>query len=169
MALIRWEPVPVNRFFNSFFDTPTVAPARGLRRWTPAVDVIENSSGYTLRADLPGLSEKDITVELESNVLTVSGERRSEHEERTGGYYRLERSSGSFRRALALPEGVNPEAITAQFENGVLEVTVPKPAQPAPRKVAITVGSGAGSESPAVSSGEGTPAGQDAEAASQAA
>ena len=143
MALIRWEPVPVNRFFNSFFDTPTVAPARGLRRWTPAVDVIENETDYTLRADLPGLSEKDIAIELDSDVLTISGERRSEHEERAGGYYRIERSSGSFRRSLRLPEGVDPESITAQFENGVLEVTVPKPAERTPRKVAITVGAGA--------------------------
>ena len=86
MALIRWEPVPVNRFFNSFFDTPTVAPAQGLRRWTPAVDVIENDTDYTLRADLPGLSDKDIAIEVEDNVLTVSGERRSEHEQRAGGY-----------------------------------------------------------------------------------
>jgi HSP20 family protein len=143
MALIRWEPVPVNRFFNSFFDTPTVAPARGLRRWVPAVDVIENESDYTVRADLPGLSEQDIAIELDNDVLTVSGERRSEHEERAGGYLRIERGSGSFHRSLRLPEGIDPESITAGFENGVLEVTVPKPAQRTPRKVAITVGAGA--------------------------
>ena len=147
MALIRWEPVPVNRFFNSFFDTPTVAPVRGLRRWTPAVDVIENEADYTLRADLPGLTEQDIAIELDDDVLTVSGERRSEHEEHAGGYYRIERGSGAFSRSLRLPEGIDPESITARFERGVLEVTVPKPAQRTPRKVAITVG--AGTEQPA--------------------
>jgi len=172
MALIHWEPVPVNRFFNSFFDTATAAPSHGLRRWTPAIDVVENETAYTLRADLPGLTEKDIAIELDNDVLTVSGERRSEHEERAGGYHRLERSSGSFRRSLRLPEGVDHEAITARFENGVLEVTVPKPAQRTPRKVAITVGSGAGSESPAVgsgTSGESSDSGQEAETAAKAA
>ena len=147
MALIRWEPVPVNRLFNSFFDTPTVAPVRGLRPWTPAVDVIENEADYTLRADLPGLTEQEIAIELDNDVLTVSGERRSEHEERAGGYYRIERGSGVFSRSLRLPEGIDPESITAQFEHGVLEVTVPKHAQRTPRKVAITVG--AGTEQPA--------------------
>lgn len=145
MALIRWEPVPVNRFFNSFFDTPTVAPVRGLRRWTPAVDVIENETDYRLRADLPGLTEQDIAIELENDVLTISGERHTEHEERAGGYHRIERGSGSFRRSLSLPEGIEPESISAHFENGVLELTIPKPAQRSPRKVAITVGAGAGS------------------------
>ena len=143
MALIRWEPVPVNRFFNSFFDTPTVAPAQGLRRWTPAIDVIENDSDYTLRADLPGLTDKDIAIELEDDVLTVSVERRAEHEQRTGGYHRIERSSEPFRRSLRLPEAIDPESITARFENGVLEVTVPKPEPRTPHKVAITVGAGA--------------------------
>ncbi|MDQ2895974.1 MAG: Hsp20/alpha crystallin family protein [Actinomycetota bacterium] len=165
MALIRWEPIPVNRFVNSFFDTQTVAPARGQRRWTPAVDVLENETDYTLRADLPGLSEKDVAIEVENDVLTIAGERRSEHEERTGGYYRLERSSGSFRRSLQVPEGVDPGAIIAQFENGVLEVTIPKPARRTPRKVAITVGSVAGSESSAGSEPSVSERGASSEAA----
>ena len=145
MALIRWEPVPVNRFFNSFFDTPTVAPGGGLRRFTPAVDIVETDDSYELRADLPGLTEADVEIEFENDVLTISGQRSSEREERSGGYYRIERSSGSFRRAVRLPEGVDPEAVTANFANGVLEVTVPKPEQRKPRKVAITVGSSSGS------------------------
>jgi HSP20 family protein len=142
MSLIRWEPVPAHRFFNSFFDTPTAASGATLRRWTPAIDVIEDESHYVLRADLPGLTDQDVSIELENNVLTVSGERKSEHEERKAGYYRLERSSGSFRRALRLPEGVDPEAVKATFEHGVLEVRVPKPEQRKPRKVAISVGGG---------------------------
>ena len=153
MALIRWEPVPVNRFFNSFFDTATAAPAAGLRRWTPAIDVVEKDAEYVLRADLPGLTEQDIAIEFEHDVLTVSGERRAEHEEQHAGYHRIERSSGAFRRALRLPEGIDPEAVTAHFANGVLEVTVPKPEQRKPRKVAITVGTG----SPVVEGAESAP------------
>ena len=95
-----------------------------------------------LRADLPGVSEADISVELDNNVLSISGERKSEHTDRNGGYYRVERTSGSFRRSVRLPEGVDGDAITATFDQGVLEVSVPKPAAGQPRKVQITVGAG---------------------------
>jgi HSP20 family protein len=84
-------------------------------------------------------------------VLTISGERKAETREDKGGYVRVERVSGSFRRSVRLPEGVNAEAITAGFDNGVLEVSVPKPEQPKPRKVQITVG---GSEPKAIDGAE---------------
>jgi HSP20 family protein len=148
MALIRWEPVrelgtiqnEMNRLFNSFFDTPTPANGRALRRWIPPMDLTETDTDFVLKADLPGMSESDVNIELEDNVLTISGERKAEHEERKAGYHRVERSFGSFRRALALPDGVDPEAVKATFADGVLEVTVPKPAQQLPRKVQISVG-----------------------------
>lgn len=148
MTLIRWEPVrelgtiqtEMNRLFNSFFDTPTHSNGATLRRWIPAMDLIETEGAFVLTADLPGLSESDVSIEVKDNVLTVSGERKSEHENRKAGYYRVERSYGSFRRTLTLPEGVDPEAVKATFDKGVLEVTVPKPEQQAPRKVQITVG-----------------------------
>ena len=139
MALIRWEPVPVNRLFNSLFDTPTVHTAP-VRRFAPATDLIASDTHYILRADLPGVSEDDVSIELDDNVLTITGERKSQHEERKSGYYRMERSSGSFRRSLRLPDGVDGDAIKATFDRGVLEVTVPKPEQPQPRRVQITVG-----------------------------
>src|ERR1700734_4533952 len=117
MALIRWEPVPVNRLFNNLFDTPTVASAPA-RRFAPATDLIESDTHYILRADLPGLSEDDVNIEFEGNVLSVSGERKSENEQRGKGYYRVERSSGSFRPPLRLPEGVDGEAIKATVDKG---------------------------------------------------
>jgi HSP20 family protein len=104
------------------------------------MDLVETQDDFVLRADLPGLTESDVNIELEDNVLTVSGERKAEHEERKEGYYRVERASGVFSRSLTLPEGVNPEAVKASFENGVLEVRIPKPEQRKPRKVAISVG-----------------------------
>ncbi len=153
MALIRWEPVrelntiqnEMNRLFNTFFDSPSSAGAGRdngptLRRWVPAMDLVETEDAFVLRADLPGLSEQDVNIELEDNVLTVSGERKAEHEERKEGYYRVERASGNFSRSLTLPEGVDPEAVTANFDRGVLEVRIPKPEQRKPRKVAISVG-----------------------------
>ena len=153
MALIRWEPVrelntiqsEMNRLFNTFFEAP--APGNGgtgtaLRRWIPAMDLVESDQDFVLRADLPGLSESDVKIELEDNVLTISGERRAEHEERKEGYYRVERASGNFSRSLTLPEGVDPESVQAHFDKGVLEVRIPKPEQRKPRKVAISVGGG---------------------------
>ena len=152
MALIRWEPVrelntiqsEMNRLFNTFFDSPAASGgqsnAQSLRRWIPAMDLVETEDAFVLRADLPGLSEKDVNIELEDNVLTVSGERKAEHEDRQEGYYRVERASGTFSRSLTLPEGVDPEGVSANFERGVLEVRIPKPEQRKPRKVAISVG-----------------------------
>jgi HSP20 family protein len=148
MALIRWEPVrelntiqnEMNRLFNTFFDTPAPTSGTTLRRWVPAMDLLETEDDFVLRADLPGLSESDVNIELEANVLTVSGERKVEHEERKEGYYRVERASGSFSRSLTLPEGVDAEAVKASFDRGVLEIRIPKPEQRKPRKVSISVG-----------------------------
>jgi HSP20 family protein len=154
MALIRWEPVrelgtiqnEMNRLFDTFF---APGPGNGgggsgtpLRRWIPAMDLAETEDDFVLRADLPGLSEQDVNIELEDNVLTVSGERKAEHEEHQEGYYRVERASGSFSRSLTLPEGVNPDSVKATFDKGVLEVRIPKPEEKKPRKVAISVGAG---------------------------
>lgn len=104
------------------------------------MDLVEENDHFVLRTDLPGVQEDDVRVELQDNVLTLSGERKSEHEERRGGYYRLERASGGFSRSLTLPEGIDPEGIKASFENGVLEVRIPKPEERKPRRVAINVG-----------------------------
>jgi HSP20 family protein len=149
MALVRWEPArelsslqnEMNRLFNTFFDTPTPGGNGGsVRRWIPSMDLVETEEHFVLRADLPGLSEEDVSIELEDNVLTVSGERKAEHEEKKEGFYRVERSFGQFRRSLTLPDGVNPDAIAATFDRGVLEVRIPKPEERKPRKVAIQVG-----------------------------
>ena len=151
MALIRWEPArelsslqsEMNRLFNTFFDTPTTTGGGNggaVRRWIPSMDLVETEEHFVLRADLPGLSEEDVSIELEDNVLTVSGERRAEHEEKKEGFYRVERSFGQFRRSLTLPEGVDADKIAATFDKGVLEVRIPKPEERKPRKVAIQVG-----------------------------
>jgi HSP20 family protein len=153
MALIRWEPVrelntiqsEMNRLFNTFFEASGPGNSGGsstLRRWIPPMDLVETEDDFVLRADLPGLSENDVNIELEDNVLTVSGERKAEHEERKEGYYRVERASGAFSRSLTLPEGVDPDSVKAGFDKGVLEVRIPKPEQRKPRKVAISVDSG---------------------------
>jgi HSP20 family protein len=149
MALIRWEPAreihaiqqEMNRLFGSAFDAQG-ANGNGTppSRWIPAMDLVEEDEHFVLRADLPGVEEDAVSVELEDNVLSISGERKAEQEDRKQGYYRIERASGSFTRALTLPEGIDPESIQASFKRGVLEVRIPKPEQRKPRRVAINVG-----------------------------
>src|SRR5215216_5924213 len=149
IGIVRCEPSrelstlqnEMNRLFNTVFDAP--APGNGgstLRRWHPAMDLVETDDHFVLRADLPGVSEDDVKVELEDNVLTISGERRHEEEVKKGGYYRIERASGTFARQLTLPEGVDAAAVQASFDKGVLEVRIPKPEERKPRRVAIAVG-----------------------------
>jgi HSP20 family protein len=149
MAIIRWDPSreltslqgEMNRLFNTFFDTPAGGGNGGsYRRWVPAMDLVETEDTYVLRADLPGLSEEDVTIEVENNVLTVAGDRKAEHESKGEGYYRVERAFGSFSRSLTLPEGVDPEAVAASFDKGVLEVRIPKPEETKPKRVSISVG-----------------------------
>src|SRR3954466_12049493 len=149
MAIVRWEPLrefstlqnEMNRLFNTVFDAPAAANNGGtLRRWMPAMDLVETDNHFVLRADLPGLSEGDVNIEVEDRVLTVSGERKAEHETTKEGYHRVERAFGTFSRALTLPEGVDAEAVEASFDRGVLEVRIPKPEQPKPRKISIGVG-----------------------------
>jgi HSP20 family protein len=150
MAIVRWEPLrefstlqnEMNRLFNTVFDTPAPGGNGGaLRRWLPAMDLIETEDHFVLRADLPGLGEEDVNIEVEDRVLTVSGERKAEHEASKEGYHRVERAFGAFSRSLTLPEGINPDAVQATFERGVLEVRIPKPEERKPRKVSIGVGS----------------------------
>lgn len=151
MAIVRWEPLrelstlqnEMNRLFGSVFDTPPQGNGGTLRRWMPAMDLIETGEHFVLRADLPGMSESDVNIEVEERVLTVSGERKAEHTETKEGYHRVERAFGAFSRSLTLPEGVDAEAVTASFDRGVLEVRIPKPEQRKPRKIAIGVGEGA--------------------------
>jgi len=155
MALVRWDPAreldtlqgDVNRLFDSFFGRRGDATA-GARRWVPAMDLVETGDSLVLRADLPGMDRDDIEVEVKDGVLTVSGERKAEHETEREGYHRVERSFGRFSRSLGLPRGVDPGAVTASFERGVLEVRLPKPEE---RKATrIEIGGGEGTEPGAI-------------------
>jgi HSP20 family protein len=145
MALVRWDPTAeveglrsdLDRLFDGFF---AGRRPNGRSRWLPAMDLVERDDHLVLRADLPGLSEEDVNIEVKDNVLTVSGERRSEHEEKADGYYRVERGFGSFSRSLTLPEGIDPDGVSASFDKGVLEVQIPKPEERKPRRIEIGKG-----------------------------
>jgi HSP20 family protein len=136
--LMRPEPFTreVDRLFDAFFGDREQG-----RRWVPPVDLVEADDHFVLKADLPGLSEEDVSVEVQDGALTISGERSADHERSEGGWYRIERSFGSFQRSLTLPEGVDPDGISAKFDRGVLAVRIPKPEERKPRRVQISGGS----------------------------
>jgi HSP20 family protein len=150
MTIVRWEPLrelsslqsEMNRLFNTVFDQPAGSGgnANTMRRWMPAMDLVETEDHFVLRADLPGLTEDDIKIELEDGTLTVSGERKAEHESKNEGFYRVERAFGTFSRSLTLPKGVDGDAVTAGFDRGVLEVRIPKPEERKPRRIEIAGG-----------------------------
>jgi HSP20 family protein len=151
MALVRWDPIreldslqsDMNRLFDRFFEGR--AGNGTSRRWIPAMDLLETEDHLVLRGDLPGMTEDDVNIEIKDNVLTVSGERKAEHEDKGEGYHRVERSFGSFSRSLTLPAGVDAGQVEANFDNGVLEVRVPKPAEAKPTRVQIGKGTVEGS------------------------
>ena len=144
MTIVRWEPLrelgalqsEMNRLFNTVFESPG-GNGGTMRRWMPAMDLLETPDHFVLRADLPGMGEEDVNIELEDSTLTITGERKTEHESSQEGFYRVERASGSFQRSLTLPKGVDPESVTASFDRGVLEVRIPKPEERKPRKITI--------------------------------
>lgn len=146
MTLVRWTPARhTDRSPQTEFDQLVEGFFGGAgldrqRRWSPAIDLVETEESFIVRADLPGMSEQDIELELTDNVLRVSGERIAESEEKVEGYHRFERSSGRFARTLSLPQGVDSDSISASFDRGVLEITIPKPEERKPRRIAIGTG-----------------------------
>jgi HSP20 family protein len=106
--------------------------------WVPQIEVLHNNGQFMVRADLPGLTKDDVKVEVTDDRLTISGERKEEKEEKREGFYRSERSYGSFYRQIPLPEGAKTENAAATFHNGVLEITIPAPkVEPSIRKLEI--------------------------------
>ena len=142
MALLV-KPEPFTREIDRVFDAFFGQTDQG-RRWVPPIDLVEAEDHFVLKADLPGLAEGDVNIEVQDGTLTISGERQAEHEQREKGWYRIERSFGSFNRSLTLPDGVDPDRIDASFANGVLEVRIPKPEERKPRRISISGGNSNG-------------------------
>ncbi len=154
MALLV-KPEPFTREIDRVFDAFFGQNDQG-RRWVPPMDLVEAEDHFLLKADLPGLAEGDVNIEVQDGTLTISGERKAEHERREGGWYRIERSFGSFNRSLTLPDSVDPDAIAASFSHGVLEVRIPKPEERKPRRISISATNGNGNGKPAAVEGSAT-------------
>jgi HSP20 family protein len=144
MTLVRYEPWALvdrlQRSFDRAFDGAFAAspsPESHNVSWIPSVDVQEEPEHFVVRADLPGVDRTDIEITAEKGVLTLRGERKVEKREQAKGYAHHERVAGSFLRRFTLPENVDGETITATHVNGVLEVVIPKKAQPEARRIKI--------------------------------
>jgi HSP20 family protein len=140
-TLVRWEPFrelasfqnEMSRFMNGLFD----GPGRVTQNWVPSLDVWETENEVVYAFDLPGIPEDAITIEVKEDTLSVSAQRERTTETSDEGFYRFERRYGTFARAVGLPQGVNQDQIAANYENGVLEIRVPKPEEQKPRTIAI--------------------------------
>jgi HSP20 family protein len=119
-----------NPFWNDRWET---APAQ----WQPMVDIIEEEGQYRVKAELPGMEKKDIQVDVKNDVLTLKGERTEEKTDAGEHYYRRERRFGSFTRSFHLPENVDTKSIAADYKDGVLSITIPKPAQSVPKAITV--------------------------------
>lgn len=138
MAIIRWDPfremTQAQSQFSRLFDQ--VVGGRQ-EAWLPAIDVFDTKDAVVLKAELAGMSPDDIHIDVEDNVLTVKGERRFEETIDEERYYRVERRFGSFQRSLALPQGMKVEDITANYEDGILTISVPKAEEEKPKRIEV--------------------------------
>ena len=132
MTLIKWAPRPASIFddmdkmINNVFENDWNFSVRSKTNWSPAVDVKESDNSFTLTADIPGLTKKEVKVNITDGILSISGERKFEDEKENGNYHYRERRYGSFSRTFNLPETVNEEDISASFKNGILSIELPK-------------------------------------------
>jgi len=151
MAIERWRPrwgiTPWRPFreleewerrFDDLFGRPLWRLPVEERGWMPAVDVFEKEDKFVVKAELPGMKEGDIDVSVVGDTLSIKGEKKTETEIKEEGYYRCERSYGSFYRSIPLPSNVDADKIEASFEDGVLEVALPKSAKVKPKKIAVS-------------------------------
>jgi HSP20 family protein len=146
-ALVRWEPFrelaslqsEMGRLFGGLAEGGVRAP----QSWVPALDVWETEHDVVYAFDLPGIDEEKISIEVSDDTLTVSAEREKASQEAGDGFYRFERRYGTFSRAVGLPQGTDDSKVSAAYQDGVLEIRVPKPEEQKPRRITLGNGSSA--------------------------
>jgi HSP20 family protein len=152
MSIVKYDPIrelrnlqeEMNRLFNMTFfrsfDDELITGA-----WTPSVDIFENKDQVVIEVELPGMKPEDVQISIENNVLTIQGEKKFEKKEESDNYHRIERRYGSFTRSFTLPPTVNSDDIKAEFDNGLLRVTIAKREEAKPRRIEIKTTSGSAS------------------------
>jgi len=149
MAIVRWQPfcdlMATERGFDRLFRDAfsSVLPVREgelpTRAWAPAVDICENENNIVLKAELPGVDPKDVEVRVEDNTLYLKGERKFEKDTKEENYHRIERSYGSFARSFALPNSIDAEKVAAEYQDGLLTLTLPKREETKPKTIKINI------------------------------
>ena len=145
MAVVRWDPFRdlgllqdrMNRLFDDAGRTWRTDEPAATTSWSPAVDIYETEGEIVVKAELPGLDRKAITLHLENNVLTLRGERKFQKETKEENYHRIERSYGNFSRSFSIPATVDEEKIRADYKDGVLKIFLPKKEQAKPKQIRI--------------------------------
>ena len=151
MTVVRYDPFrdlrtlqeEVNRLFSTNLTRAFGDEGIGRGAWAPSVDIYENKDQIVLEAELPGMKQEDFDLSIENNVITLRGERKFEKTDETDNYHRVERSYGAFTRSFTLPQTVSAEGATAEYNNGVLRVTLPKREETKARRIQVT-GTGTG-------------------------
>jgi HSP20 family protein len=154
MSLVRWNPArelatwpsdlfgiqrEMNRMFNNFFRGDVRDEDTALSAWTPAVDIAEHDNEYIVKVELPGVAKDDVKITLESNILTIRGEKKHEKETKEEDFHRVERSFGSFQRSFTLPTTVKSDKIDAVYKDGILTVSLPKAEEAKPKQIEVKV------------------------------
>jgi HSP20 family protein len=146
MSIVRYDPFrdlrslqeEVNRLFSSNLTRSFAEEGIGRGAWSPNVDIYENKDQIVLEAELPGMNQEDFDLSIENNVITLRGERKFEKTDEADNYHRVERSYGAFTRSFTLPQTVSVEGATAEYNNGVLRVTLPKREETKARRIQIS-------------------------------
>ena len=146
MNVMRYDPFrdlrtlqeEVNRLFSTNLTRAFGDEGIGRGAWAPSVDIYENKDHIVLEAELPGMKQEDFDLSIENNVITLRGERRFEKTDETDNYHRVERSYGAFTRSFTLPQTVSAEGATAEYNNGVLRVTLPKKEETKARRIEVS-------------------------------
>lgn len=142
MTIVRWNPlreVPMiqNRMHRIFDDFLTDGQEMAQKNWHPVVDIYDSENATIIQADLPGIKKEDVSINVEENVLTLTGERSYENEVEKTNFYRRERAFGTFKREFTLSASVDHEKIKADFKDGVLKIEIPKPEEKKPKSISI--------------------------------
>jgi HSP20 family protein len=154
MSLIRWNPArelatwpsdlfgiqrEMNRMFDNVFRFDFRNEDTAFSNWTPAVDISEHDDAYVVKVELPGVNKDDVKITVESNILTIRGEKKQEKETKKENYHRVERTYGAFERSFTLPTTVKNDKIDAAYKDGVLQIALPKAEEAKPKQIEVKV------------------------------
>ena len=145
MTLVKWTPKPVNisndfdDMFRTLFHSDWKNPLNTKTNWKPEIDIKESDNLFQIKADIPGLTKKDIKVSLKGDQLTISGERKKISDNENDHYHYRERSVGKFHRSFNLPESINKDKIQASFKNGILSIELEKHEEILPKEMEISI------------------------------